>query len=194
MSDQLTISIFNAIGLPRPALDSLLAFTPSSDLLFVTETRLLSPYRYYTSWTQHHVYCVLPHPESRKGSRGISLFVNPSCTYHVRCIPDSSDFSPYHLSCIVANTLIHCVYLPPSLPDETALAVLQLLTLYHPNTNRTILCGDFNTRLGSIAGTIARHHAVLCYYPGSRLMVSLSGTQSLPTVSPRLSRIMAQAP
>lgn len=152
MINQLTISIFNATGLPRPAIDSLLAFTSSSNLIFVTETWLLPPYRYPTSWIQHHVYGVQVNSNTRQGSQGISLFVNTSYPFPVHCLPDTSSDSPFHLSCIVASTLIHCVYLPTSLPDEEALSILHSLPLSHPHATMTIFCGDFNARLGSLVG------------------------------------------
>ena len=153
----ITLSIFNTTGLNRSAINSILSFTPSTHLLFLIETWLLSPNRYPTNWTQYHTYGERPTPISRRGHLGISLLINPRCPFHVHLIPqtNSSPFSKYLLSCIVANTLIHCIYLPPpteSFANDLALAILDSLPLHYPNTTNTIICGDFNARLGNTTG------------------------------------------
>ncbi|KAI9271569.1 hypothetical protein BDA99DRAFT_433719, partial [Phascolomyces articulosus] len=151
---QIQLTIFNITGLRKQAIDSVISFTPNSDLVFLVETWLLSPNRYYTSWTQHHVHGIRSITLHSRGRLGISLLINPSCPYHVYYIPNnSSPFSLYYLSCIVANTLIHCVYLlPEKISDAFALDVLESLPLHLPNTNNTIICGDFNARLGTETG------------------------------------------
>ncbi|KAI7858778.1 Endonuclease/exonuclease/phosphatase [Circinella umbellata] len=151
---QITLTIFNITGLRKQAIDSVISYTTSTDLLFLTETWLISPNKYYTSWTQYHTYGIRSTTENSRGRLGISLMVNPSCPYHVHFLPNTpSPYSLYSLSCIVANTLIHCVYLPPEkISDQFALEVLESLPLHHTETNNTIICGDFNARLGNITG------------------------------------------
>ncbi|KAI9250592.1 hypothetical protein BDA99DRAFT_445011, partial [Phascolomyces articulosus] len=139
------------------AINSILSFTPSTHLLFLTETWLLSPNRYPTNWKQYHEYGDRPTSTSRRGHLGISLLVNPDCPFHVHVLSNnnSTPFSKYHLSCIVANTLIHCLYLPPhtdSFTNDLALATLDSLPLHYPNTNNTIICGDFNARFNATTG------------------------------------------
>lgn len=84
---------------------------------------------------------------------GITLLVNPSNPYPVSPITrPNHQYSPYTFSCIFANTLIHCVYLPPSLSTDKAMDILDSLPLEHSNTTNTIICGDFNARLGTMVG------------------------------------------
>ncbi|KAI9272951.1 Endonuclease/exonuclease/phosphatase [Phascolomyces articulosus] len=157
MNNQITLTIFNTTGLNREAIDPLLTYTPHSDLLFLIETWLISPNRYYTNWQQHHVYGTRNNRHrSYPGQLGISLLINPKCKFHVHFIPDtSSPYSLYHLTCTVANTLIHCLYLPPSISNDLVLEILNYLPLHHPNTTNTIFCGDFNARMSSFIGDTA---------------------------------------
>ncbi|KAG2225960.1 hypothetical protein INT45_006656 [Circinella minor] len=154
-NNNITLTIFNTTGLHRQGTNMILPHIPSTHLLFLVETWLLTPNRYYTSWQQYHVYGKRPTPTSKRGHLGISLLINPQCPFYVHFLPNtSSTFPLYHLSCIVANTLIHCVYLPPNdtFTDEMAMAVLDSLPLFYPNTTNTIICGDFNARFGSLTG------------------------------------------
>lgn len=81
---------------------------------------------------------------------GITLLVNPNCQYDV--VPILSD-SPYIFSCQVSQLLIHCLYLPPSLPDEEAIAIIDTLPKQtHPSQTNTIVCGDLNARNASLLG------------------------------------------
>ncbi|KAK4513149.1 uncharacterized protein ATC70_012943 [Mucor velutinosus] len=124
---------------------------PLSSLIFITETWLLPPLHLPTSWQQFHTYG-LPVPNMRRGQMGISLLVNPDFPYPVTHIPS---VSPYVLSCQVASTLIHCVYLPPtaSFSDSDALAVLRDLPLHpSPSQTNTIICGDLNARHARLLG------------------------------------------
>lgn len=147
------ITIWNANGLRKQAIDSILTYTPTSSILFITETWLLPPNKYPTPWKQYHTYGRIPHPNSRRASMGISLLVNPDCPYHVYHLPDlDSPLAPYHLSCTIADILVHCVYLPPSISDNQALEILQNLPTNTPTTSRTIYCGDFNARIGTMVG------------------------------------------
>ncbi|KAI9003537.1 hypothetical protein CLU79DRAFT_806803 [Phycomyces nitens] len=146
-----TISLWNANGLAKQTLPSILHYASSSSLLFITETWLLSPHRYSTSWQQYHTYGQSV-PNASRGCMGISLLVNPSFPYPISVLPSTS---PYVLSCIVFDCLIHCLYLPPSLSDIDAIAIVRDLPLSStsiPSSN-TILCGDFNSRMGSFIGT-----------------------------------------
>ncbi|ORY94364.1 Endonuclease/exonuclease/phosphatase, partial [Syncephalastrum racemosum] len=122
---------------------------PSSTLIFITETWLLSPTRYLTSWTQHHTYAT-PVTNTTRGRNGIALLIHPECRYPVNILPSTS---PYLLSCQIADLLIHCTYLPPSLTNtevETFLADLPLLT--HSSQFNTLICGDFNARHTQLLG------------------------------------------
>ncbi|KAG1169344.1 hypothetical protein G6F36_012085 [Rhizopus arrhizus] len=60
--------------------------------------------------------------------------------------------SQYKLSFIIADTLVHCVYLPPSLDNQVVSQVLDSLPHTAPDVKHTILCGDFNARMGSYTG------------------------------------------
>jgi hypothetical protein len=60
--------------------------------------------------------------------------------------------SQYSLSFIIADTLVHCVYLPPSLDNQVISQVLDSLPRTTPDVKHTILCGNFNARMGSYTG------------------------------------------
>ncbi|OAD67597.1 hypothetical protein PHYBLDRAFT_173931 [Phycomyces blakesleeanus NRRL 1555(-)] len=145
-----TITLWNANGLAKQTIPTILSYAPLTSLLFITETWLLSPHRYPTSWQQYHTYGQSV-PNASRGCMGISLLVNPSFPYPISIVPSSS---PYVLSCIVFDCLIHCIYLPPSLSNDDAISILYDLPLSSssiPSSN-TIFCGDFNSRMGSFLG------------------------------------------
>lgn len=152
--DKLTITIFNATGISKYAVDSILTFTQHTSLLFLIETWLLPPNQLLTNWQQHHTYGE-PRSDTYSwiGKMGISLLVHPDFNLPVHGIEDSDPhFSKYHLTCTVANTLIHCLYLPH-------LSQLPMLSpsspVYHsvtPTLQTHIFCGDFNARVGSFVG------------------------------------------
>ncbi|KAG1424190.1 hypothetical protein G6F58_002501 [Rhizopus delemar] len=147
------ISLFNATSLARQAFSPILNIVQSSSVLLVTETWLLSPLKYPTHWKQFHTYGVKTQPLATKGHQGICLLVNPNCNYHVHHLAQQeSPLSQYKLSFTIANILVHCLYLPPHLNNQTVKFILDSLPTTNAHTNRTILCGDFNARLGIHTG------------------------------------------
>ncbi|KAG1494113.1 hypothetical protein G6F53_012631 [Rhizopus delemar] len=137
----------------RQAIGPILNIVRSSSVLLLTETWLLNPLKYPTHWKQYHTYGIKTQPLATKGSQGISLLVNPDCKYHVHHFrTDDTPLSQYKLSFTIANVLIHCLYLPPHLDNQTVNQVLNSLPHTTSHTNTTIICGDFNARLGSIVG------------------------------------------
>lgn len=59
MSDQantMNIALWNATGLNKHAIDSVLTYTQTASILFITETWVSSPHKYPTRWQQFHVY------------------------------------------------------------------------------------------------------------------------------------------
>jgi exonuclease III len=151
--NQLNIMLFNATGLPKQAISSILSLAKHSSVLLIVETRLLSPNRYPTHRKQYHTYGIKTHPLATKGSQGISLLVNPVCQFHVHHLPnDDSQPSQYKLSFTIKDVLIHCVYFPPSLDNQTIAEALDSLLKTIPHTNQTIICGDFNARMENYTG------------------------------------------
>ncbi|KAI8364626.1 Endonuclease/exonuclease/phosphatase [Radiomyces spectabilis] len=151
----LTITIWNANGIKKQLINSILDHTPDSTLLFITETWLLTPQSFPTNWRQFHIYGQA-HPRTYVGSMGISLLINPSSPFKdsIEFMPHdpSSPYYNYVLSCRLGTILIHCLYLPPSIDDPFALEILQSLTTESDTTTTTIFCGDFNARLGPLLG------------------------------------------
>ena len=150
-ANDITITIWNANSLDRLTINTVTQSFTSSSLIFITETWLLPPLRLPTSWQQYHTYG-LPVPNMRRGQIGISLLINPDFPYPITPMPSSS---PYVLSCQVASTLIHCVYLPPtaSLSDSYALSVLRDFPMHRlPHQTNTIICGDINARHNRLLG------------------------------------------
>ncbi|KAG1546448.1 hypothetical protein G6F49_010495 [Rhizopus delemar] len=136
----------------RQAIGSILNIVRSSSVLLLTETWLLNSLKYPTHWKQYHTYGINTQPLATKGSQGISLLVNPDCKYHVHHFrTDDIPLSQYKLSFTIANILIHCLYLPLHLDNQTVNQALNSLPHTTSHTNKTMICGDFNARLGSIA-------------------------------------------
>ena len=151
MSRDITISLWNANGLSRHTAPLLLHNLFDSSLIFLTETWLLSPLRYPIpkEWKQLHNYGSSV-DNSDRGQQGISLLVNPKFPYPVTHIPTSS---PYVLTCHISSLVIHCLYLPPSLPDDAALEILRSLEINsNANHTNTLICGDLNARHESLLG------------------------------------------
>ncbi|KAG1225571.1 hypothetical protein G6F63_008289 [Rhizopus arrhizus] len=149
----INITLFSATGLAKQAISPILHLAQSSSVLLITETWLLPPNKYRTHWKQFHTYGIKTQPLATKGHQGISLLINPICPYHVHHLPnDNTSVSQYKLSFISADTLVHCVYLPPSLNNQVVNQVLDSLPRTAPNVKYTILCGDFNARMGSYIG------------------------------------------
>ncbi|KAG1449780.1 hypothetical protein G6F46_010860 [Rhizopus delemar] len=115
----LTISLWNSNGCGRHTIEAITNALPPTDLLFLTETWLLPPLKFLTNWKQYHTYAI-PVDNSFRGEMGISLLVHPDCPHQVTHFPSSS---PYVFSVQVSNLLIHCVYLPPALSVDEAIAL-----------------------------------------------------------------------
>ena len=140
----LSISLWNANGLRTTTVHEVISHCFSSSLLFITETWLLSPSLLPTDWLQYHVYGV-PVASANRGSMGVTALVNPSCPFPISQLPSPNR---YTLSLKVGPFRIHCVYAPPSLSNPDFLSVLSSI----PSLPNTILCGDFNARLGDLTG------------------------------------------
>jgi hypothetical protein len=141
----MNIGLFNARGLSANAIDDLLSYCQEFVLLFITETWLLPKQPDFpTHWRQHHCQAIEPEGNFR-GSAGICLLVNPSFPYTVDFLPSSSH---YLLLASVGNLTLACTYL---LPDWTFPECLNVLSQI-PRTANTIICGDFNARMGEWTG------------------------------------------
>ncbi|KAI8084266.1 endonuclease-reverse transcriptase-domain-containing protein [Gilbertella persicaria] len=109
------------------------------------------------------------------GQQGISLLVPPSCLYtihHIQYEPSST--SQYKLSFVIADILVHCLYIPPHESREKVQAILDSLSLSWRNTTQTIICGDFNARMGSFTGDkINKPHRLIVkeWIQGNNLIV-----------------------
>ncbi|KAG2178938.1 hypothetical protein INT43_001785, partial [Umbelopsis isabellina] len=107
-----------------------------------------------TSWDQHHNYAlpVIDPRDARRRNRGqygITTLISPTCPFPVLPLPSSS---PFISSFRIGTTHIVCCYIPPTLggPDDSA-AYNDILNSI-PLLPDTIICGDFNARLGDITG------------------------------------------
>ncbi|KAG1463329.1 hypothetical protein G6F56_005307 [Rhizopus delemar] len=123
---------------------------------FITETWLLPPNKYSPPpWKQFHTYSVPVNSYNlHRGQLGLALLVSPEFklpihhTNHVNPL-----LTKFTLSIIInSKLLIHCLYLPPSLESAQVSEILSLLPLDYPTTNKTIICGDFNSRIGELVG------------------------------------------
>ncbi|KAG1442210.1 hypothetical protein G6F55_013032 [Rhizopus delemar] len=148
-----SISLFNATGLPKQAISPILKLAESSSVLLITESWLLPPNKYPTSWKQFHTYGQPIQSFKHRGSLGIALLINPLTSATVQHIPHKNPLlAKYTLSFIISKILVHCLYLPPSLSHTEVSNILQQLPLEFPNTTSTIVCGDLNARMGIYTG------------------------------------------
>ena len=143
-----TISLWNANGLRMTTIQDSLSYVSSSHILFITETWLTSPMLLPTNWAQYHLYGTKIPKANNRGKGGIVALVNPSCPLQVTLLPSPN---AHTLSIKVGVLRVHCVYLPPSLKNVQVIDILESIPL-GPNT---IICGDFNSRLGGYLGDYA---------------------------------------
>ncbi|KAG0930687.1 hypothetical protein G6F29_011108 [Rhizopus arrhizus] len=152
----LRMSLFNATGLPKQSIYPLINIAQNSSLLFITETWLLSPNKYsLPSWKQFYTYDVPVNSYNlHRGQPGLALLVNPDFKLPIHHINHVNPLlAKFTLSIIInSKLLIHCLYLPPSLESAQVSEILSLLPLDYPTTNKTIICGDFNSRIGELVG------------------------------------------
>ena len=136
-------------GLHQTSLSDVLSHCHSFTILFITETKLLSPTRLFNlnNWTQFHQYGkpVYVNPNYSRGSQGIVALVNPDCPVEVTHLLSPN---PYTLSLQFGTLRISCLYLPPSLPHTQVFAALDTIPLQRDS----ILCGDFNARFSHLLG------------------------------------------
>lgn len=146
----ITIGLWNANGLQKTTVADVLSHCQSFDILFVTESWILSPYTLPTAWTDFHTYgnpvtMITPTGKKVRGSNGIVALINPDCSVPINHLPSSN---PYTLNLQFGQLRISCFYLPPSLSTSQAMAILDSVPLQED----TILCGDFNARLFHVTG------------------------------------------
>ncbi|KAI8646048.1 hypothetical protein BD408DRAFT_455940, partial [Parasitella parasitica] len=139
-----SLSLWNANGLRQTTVHDVISHILDTHVLFVTETWLISG-SYPIDWSQYHLYGSKVPGAFNRGSGGISAFVSPSCPFMVSQLPS---YNPHTLSLKVGTLTVHCVYLPPPLSSDRVLSTLNSL----PLTRDTVLCGDFNARLGPLTG------------------------------------------
>ncbi|CEP13597.1 hypothetical protein [Parasitella parasitica] len=136
--------------------------TENSSLLFITETWLLPPNQYLTTWKQFHTYGqpINSTHHRHRGHLGIALLINPTFKQHVHHIQyENPILAKYTLSVVIsAKILIHCLYIPPNIDDNDLSEILELLPLSYNKTSATIVCGDFNARMGNYTGDTRWNH------------------------------------
>ncbi|ORE05472.1 hypothetical protein BCV72DRAFT_209308, partial [Rhizopus microsporus var. microsporus] len=81
----------------------------------------------------------------------------------------------YQLFFTITDTLIHCLYLPPSLDNQTVLEILSSLPSTTPNTRQTIICDNFNAKLGFYTRDRSINLFVMLYTAGLKKTVLLYG-------------------
>ncbi|GAA5817081.1 hypothetical protein MFLAVUS_010619 [Mucor flavus] len=167
-SQPYTFSLWNANGLRLTTIQDSLSYVLSSHIFFITETWLTPPMLIPTDWPQFHLYGTKV-AKANRGMGGVAALVNPSCPYQVTLLPSPN---AYTLSLKVGVFRVHYVYLPPSLKNAQFLDVLESIPLV-PNT---IICGDFNARLGESLGD---HYGGLVY----RFSVESAPVESAPVES-----------
>src|ERR1700751_5438660 len=91
MNMNLNIGIWNANGLQATAIDDILQYCDSLDILCITETWLLPPSRLPTTWVQHHLYGN-PVQGHYRGSNGVTILVSPSTPFAVIPVPMNNRF------------------------------------------------------------------------------------------------------
>ena len=161
-----SLSLWNANGLTQTTVHDVISHVLSTHVLFVTETWLTSG-SYPIDWSQFHLYGSKVPGAFNRGSGGVSALVSPFCPFPVSQLPS---YNPHTLSLKVGTLTVHCVYLPPPLSSDRVLSTLNSL----PLTRDTVLCGDFNARLGPLTGDAisnARGNALKPWFDEQNLSV-----------------------
>lgn len=140
-----SLSLWNANGLRATTISDVLSHVNTS-ILFITESWLTSGYL-PCNWSQYHLYGRKVLDCNGRGSGGVSALVSPYCPFPVSQLPSPN---AYTLSIKIGTVNVHCVYFPPTLARELIKAALRSIPI--PLGSDTILCGDFNARLGNITG------------------------------------------
>jgi hypothetical protein len=153
----INLGLWNANSLQTTAIDDVLQHCSNVHILFITETWLPSPSRLPTEWHQHHNYAqpvIDPrYPERNNRSQyGITTLISPTCPFQILPLPSPS---PFISSFRIASSHIVCCYIPPKLPGQDDLVAFNDILNSIPLSPDTILCGDFNARLGPITGDTA---------------------------------------
>lgn len=138
-----SLSLWNANGLRATTIQDVL-YHVNTSILFITETWLTAGYL-PANWSQYHLYGTKVLDCSGRGSGGVSALVSPSCPFPVTQLPSPN---VYTLSLKIGKVNVHCSYYPPHLPREAVLSSLRSI----PLGSDSILCGDFNARLGNLTG------------------------------------------
>ncbi|KAI8050677.1 hypothetical protein BDF21DRAFT_350955 [Thamnidium elegans] len=143
------IGLFNANGLTYEAIDNIINYLPlHTNILFITETWLLSPRRLNTDWEQQNTYGT-KRLNSYTGQDGLSYIVHPGFPFPViPIINNNPQHNKYTISCRIQNLIIHCFYLPPRVSDSLCMTIIQSFIDQYD----VIFCGDFNARMGILTG------------------------------------------
>ncbi|KAI9309943.1 hypothetical protein BX666DRAFT_2100201 [Dichotomocladium elegans] len=173
----LRLALWNANGLRATTVHDVLSHSrDAADVLFITETWLTSGLL-PTNWSQYHLYGKPVVNAHGRGSAGICCLVSPSCPFLVHQLPS---YNAHTLSMKIGRVTVHCLYLPPSLSSELALSVLNSL----PLSSDTVLCGDFNARLGALTGDLVVN-------PRGRSLLPWLGERALRVLNAELSHGVA---
>ena len=138
------LSLFNANGLSQSTVHDVLSHSARSDVLFVTETWLTAGYL-PVNWSQYHLYGSKVVGANNRGQGGITALISPHCPHTISQLPS---LNAYTLSLKIGAVNVHCVYFPPSISDDLVISSLKHIPLH----SDTIICGDFNARMGSLTG------------------------------------------
>lgn len=161
-----SLALWNANGLRAATIHDVLSHVLHCDILFVTETWLTSGL-IPTDWSQYHLYGTPVVNANNRGSGGVTALISPHCPFTVSQLPS---YNAHTLSLKVGTVNVHCVYFPPSLSRDLVLSSLNTLSL----SSDTIICGDFNARLGDFIGdttTNPRGHDLLPWLEERHLSV-----------------------
>jgi hypothetical protein len=152
-----SLALWNANGLRVTTIHDVLSHALSCDILLITETWLTSGL-IPTDWSQYHLYGQTVTNANGRGSGGVTALISPHCPFTVSQLPS---YNAYTLSIKVDKVNVHCVYFPPSLSRDLVLSSLNSLPLH----TDTIICGDFNARLGDVTGDSATNPRGLALLP-----------------------------
>lgn len=149
----ISISLFNAIGLPKQAISPALKIAQTSSIHLITEFWPLSPNSYPTSWIHFYAYGQLIHSFNNRGSFGIVLLINPSNPSPIQHIPHNEPLlAKYTLSFIFFKTpCILSLLTSFSIPYRHVGHSL-ITPFKFSNTTSTIIYGDLNARMVMYTG------------------------------------------
>ena len=122
----ISVTLFNATGLPKQAIYPILKIAENSSLLYITETWLLAPNKYLTTWKQSHTYGqpINSIHYRNRDHPSIALLINPTFKQHIYHIQHENPTLAKYYMRTMQFLLLMPIQCSPSFPNAKSTASL----------------------------------------------------------------------